>query len=64
VANLTLTVHDLGGEVAGVEVGHEATDLAAFYLEYTHTVVGDGIAVGGALGGPLQRRTRAVPRGL
>ena len=30
--------------------------LAAFDLEYAHTVVGDGIAVGGALGGPLQRR--------
>src|SRR5215208_1188123 len=30
--------------------------LAAFDLKYAHTVVGDGIAVGGALGGPLQRR--------
>src|SRR5215218_6623182 len=55
-ANLALSVHDLGGEVPGVEVGHEAADLAAFDLEYAHTFVGDGITVGGALGRPLQRR--------
>src|SRR5215217_3870144 len=55
-ANLTLSVHDLGGEVSGVEVGHEASYLAALYLEDAHPSVGDTVAVGGALGGPLQRR--------
>jgi hypothetical protein len=54
---LALSVHDLGGEVTGVEVGHEAVYLAALYLQDAHAVVGDGIAIGGGLGGPLQRRT-------
>src|SRR5215212_3428241 len=56
-ANLTLSVHDLGDKVAGVEVGHEATDLAAFYLQDAHTVVGDRVPVRSTLRRPLQRRT-------
>src|SRR5215204_1051343 len=56
-ANLTLSVHDLGDKVAGVEVGHEATDLAAFYLQDAHTVVGDRVPVRSTLRCPLQRRT-------
>src|SRR5215203_7135127 len=55
-ANLTLSVHDLGCEVTGVEVGHEAAYLAALYLQDAHAVVGDSVAVGGGLRGPLQRR--------
>jgi hypothetical protein len=54
-ANLALSVHDLGGEVASVEVGHEAADLVALYLQDAHTVVGDGVAVRGALRHPLER---------
>src|ERR687897_361992 len=56
-ANLTLSVHDLGAEVAGVEVGHEATYLAALYLQDAHTVVGDRVPVRSTLSRPLQRRT-------
>src|ERR687894_530287 len=49
-------VHYLPGEVAGVEVGHEAPDLVAFDLQDAHAVVGDGVAVRGARGRPLERR--------
>src|SRR5918997_4942027 len=49
-------VHYLPGEVAGVEVGHEAPDLVAFDLQDAHAVVGDGVAARGARGRPLERR--------
>jgi hypothetical protein len=61
-ANLTLSVHDLGGKVAGVEVGHEATDLAAFYLQDAHTVVGDRVPIRSTLRCPLQRCTSSVAK--
>src|SRR5215211_6886410 len=56
-ANLTLSVHDLEGEFAGVEAGDEATDLAALYLQDAHTVVGDRVPVRSTLSRPLQRHT-------
>src|SRR5215203_554031 len=52
-------VHYLFGQGAGVEVSHETCDLVAFDLQDAHAVVGDGIALLGALGGPLQG---GVPR--
>src|ERR687894_3172245 len=39
---------------AGVEVGTEAADLVALYLEQADAVVGDVLAVRVARGGPLE----------
>jgi hypothetical protein len=55
-APLMPSVHDLGSEVAGVEVGHEATNLAALYLQNAHAVVGGVLAVRSTLRRPLESR--------
>jgi hypothetical protein len=39
------SIHDLGSEAAGVEVGHEAAHLAALYLQDAHALIGDGVSV-------------------
>src|SRR5215207_10667007 len=49
-----MSIHNLFGQGAGVEVGHETIDLVAFDLQNAHATVGDSVAVLGALGGPLQ----------
>src|SRR5918994_5856861 len=54
--NLALSVHDFGGKVSGVEVGHEATNLAALYLQNAHAVVGGVLAVRSTLRRPLESR--------
>ena len=62
-APLIPSVHDLGSEVAGVEVGHEATNLAAFFLQNAHAVVGTTQGrVRTALTRPLQRRPSSVAK--
>src|SRR5215213_193105 len=53
---LLCLVHDLGGEVASIEVGHEAANLATLELEDTHTLVGNPIPVRSTLRRPLKSR--------
>jgi hypothetical protein len=48
------SVHDLGGEGAGVEVRHEAANLATLDLQNAHPFVRGGVAVGGTLRRPLE----------
>ncbi len=51
------SIRDLTGEVAGVEVRHEAAHLAILDLEDAYPIVGDSIPVGG----PLRRPPSAAP---
>ena len=51
------SIHDLGSEVAGVEVGHEAAYLTALYLQDAHAVVADRVPVRSTLRRLLERRT-------
>jgi len=56
------SVHDLGSEVAGVEVGHEATNLAAFFLQNAYAVIGTTQGTSNGEDASLQRRPSSVAK--
>ena len=61
-ANLALSVYDLRGEGAGIEVRYEPTNLATIDLKDAYALVGDSLTVRGTLGGPLQAAPSSVAK--